>query len=259
MLQKVKVFGLFLLLATTGCRSVEKPVEQAALPAEVQVLATVHKFHLSNPNYPYAKVTQQIQKFGPDIIAIEIRPEDLQEDTTYLKQFYPLEMRQVLKDFPREKVRGLDWYGEEMRGKKMPADVFKNEQTELGKIKKLEREMNRDSLLQPRLIPLAELSKQQVELAKTASPAILNNGQYDDITRTFYEVLDEAVKGTRYETYTQFNRRRDEIITENIVKLVQNNPGKRILVLLGANHRNRAIHTLEKLPAEKVRLVEVED
>ncbi|MFC5272343.1 hypothetical protein [Adhaeribacter terreus] len=259
MLEKVKVFGLLFLLTAAGCKTTEKSLVESASPAEVQVLATIHKFHLSNPNYPYAKVTQLIQTFNPDIIAIEIRPEDLKEDTTYLKQFYPLEMRQVLKDFPLEKVRGIDWYGEEMRGKKMPSDVFKNEQTELGKIKKLEREMNRDSLVIPRLAPLAELGKQQAELARTAPPAVLSNGQYDELTRNFYEVLDEAVKDTRYETYTNFNRRRDEIITENIVNLVQENPGKRIIVLLGANHRNRAINALEKMPTDKVRLVSVED
>ena len=259
MLQKVKTFCLLFLLATAACKTNQQRVLQITSPAEVQVLATAHKFHLTNPNYPYARVTQLIQSFAPDLIAIEIRPEDLHEDTTYLKQFYPQEMRQVLKDFPREKVRGLDWYGEEMRGKKMPADVFKIEQTELGKIKKLEREMNRDSLLQPKLLPLAELGKQQAELAKTASPAILNNGQYDEITRTFYEVLDEAVKGTRYETYTNFNRRRDEIITENMVKLVQENPGKRIIFIIGANHRARAINALEKLPTDQVKIIPIED
>ena len=259
MLQKVKAFGLLFLLAAAACKTSQKPVLPSTKPAEVQVLATAHNFHLTNPNYPYARVTQQIQKFDPDLIAIEIRPEDLHEDTTYLKQFYPQEMRQVLKDFPREKVRGLDWYGEEMRGKKMPADVFKNEQTELGKIKKLEREMNRDSLMQPKLAPLAELGKQQAELAKTASPAILNNGQYDDLTRTFYEVLDEAVKGTRYETYTNFNRRRDEVITENMVKLAEENPGKRIIFIIGANHHARAVNALEKLPTDKVKITPVED
>ncbi len=259
MLQKVKVLSLSVLLAFSACRSAERFDTATENPAEIQVLATIHKYHLTNPNYPYGKVTQLIQQFNPDIIGIEIRPEDLKEDSAYLAQFYPLEMRQVLKDFPIAKIRGLDWYGKQMAGKKMPADVFINESTELGKIKKLEREMNRDSILAPKLLSLADLGRQQVELAETASPAILNNGQYDGITLAFYQALEATVKGTPYETYANFNRHRDEHITRNIMELVTKNPGKKIIVVVGANHRGRAVRTLENMAPGSIKLIPVKD
>ena len=259
MLQKVKALFLVAILAFAACKPARKSFVQPSAPAEVQVLATIHKFHLNNHLYPYGKVTALIRKFNPDLIGIEIRPEDLREDQDYLAQFYPLEMRQVLLDFPRDKVYGLDWYGDEMKGQKLPADVFKNEATELGNIKKLERQMNHDSLVAPKLLPLVALGERQVELAKTASPAQLNNGEYDVLTRQFYTVLEAAAEGTRFQKYTNFNRRRDEIIAENIVKLVQENPGKRIIFLIGANHRAGAINALKKLPADKIKIIPVED
>jgi hypothetical protein len=258
MLQKVKAAGLMILLAFASCKSSRNSYSQKPEPAEVQVLATIHNFHATNPNYPYSKVTQLIQKFHPDLIAVEIRPEDLKGDTAYLAQFYPREMRQVLLDFPREKVRGVDWYGNEMAGKKMPADVFKNEQTELGKMKSLGGKMHDDPQMKPKLLPLEELGNQQEELAKNSSPAMLNNGHYDQLTVTFYEVLEAAVQGTQYVAYTNFNRERDVKITDNIVKLAKANPGKRIIVLLGANHRARAVKALESMP-ETVKLVPVMD
>ena len=259
MLQKVRLVWAIILLVLIGCKTSEKLVAANAEPVQIQVLATLHKFHLTNPNYSYEKVTQLIKKFDPDIIAVEIRLEDLQEDSTYLAQFYPLEMRQVLKDFPREKVRGLDWYGNEAAGKTMAPGVFKNEQTELGKIKKLERELNQDSVLAPKLMSVAALGKKQAALAKVSSPAKLNNGEYDKITDAFYQNLEAATHGTRYQTYTDFNRLRDQIITENIVELVKENPGKRIIILVGANHRSRAVKVLQQLPSDKVKLVPVED
>src|SRR5688572_2826657 len=74
MLQKGKVLGLFILLAISACKSIERPVSTTASataePSEIQVLATIHKFHLTNPNYPYSKVTQLNKQFNPDIIAI---------------------------------------------------------------------------------------------------------------------------------------------------------------------------------------------
>lgn len=255
---KVTTVWLFLLLAT-ACKTTQKPVQVTANPAQVQLLATIHKFHASNRLYPYEKVTALIRNFNPDLIAIEIRPEDLQEAQTYLAQFYPLEMRQVLLDFPPEKIRGLDWYGNEMKGKKLPPDVFKNESTELGKIKRLEMQMNHDSLVAPKLLPLEALGQKQVELAKTASPAQLYNGGYDAITQQFYTVLEAGAKGTRFEEYTNFNRLRDEIISENIFKLVKENPGKRIMVLIGANHHSRAVNVLKSLSPDYVNLIPVTD
>lgn len=259
------IYGLFFLLLfyLAGCHSAKEnrtTVEKLhSKPTEVQVLSTIHKHHLTNPKYPYSKVTQLIKKFDPDLIGVEIRPEDIMADSVYLAQFYPLEMRQVLKDFPPEKIIGFDWYGEEMRGKRMPADVFKNEQTELGQIKKLEREMNQDTSLAPKLLPLAELSKKQVEIVKTHSPAELNNGEYDNITATFYTILNAALTGTEYEKYAAFNRQRDIEISGNIVKLVEENPGKRIIFLLGANHHGPAVTALQKRFGNHIKTVVVSE
>lgn len=63
---------------------------------EVLVLSTLHKGHLSNPNYSYDSISQIIQNFDPDVLGVEIRAEDVKLDKDYLSKFYPLEMHQYL-------------------------------------------------------------------------------------------------------------------------------------------------------------------
>ena len=264
----MRVAAAFLVLSglfISGCRPGNSVAETKpgalAKPTEVQVqvLATIHKFHSSNPEYPYRKVTELISRFNPDIIAVEIRPEDIKEDSAYLAKFYPLEMRQALNDFPLEKIRGFDWYGEEMRGRKLPDNVFKDESTELGQVKKMERDLNQDIMLAPKLIPLVALGKQQAEMAKTFSPARLNNGEYDKVTASFYAVLYSALAKTKYQKFADFNQQRDQEIAKNIEQLVKENPGKRLIFLLGANHHGPVVAALQKQLAEQLKLVPVQD
>ena len=71
-----------------------------AQKTELLILPTIHGGHKKNVNYNFNHVRNIIKNFKPDIIALEIRPEDLDQDTIYLHKFYNPEMVMFLKEFP---------------------------------------------------------------------------------------------------------------------------------------------------------------
>lgn len=254
---------LALLLAfLTACASSTTDVQNTAKNKEastqVMLLATVHGLHKSNPHYTYDDVYTLIRGYNPDVIGIEIRPEDIDQDTTYLKQLYPLEMRQITVLFPKDKVYGVDWYGEEAAGQLLPPDAFKGGNKQLTEIKQLERNLNSDTTLSTRMKMIAVFPQKMVELANTSTPAQLNNsGHYDLVAELYYQQLDIVLQETPYAAYAKFNRSRDQHIGSNIISLIEQNPGKKLVFVLGANHRFAAEKTIRDKFGENIQLVEV--
>ncbi|MDP1795824.1 MAG: hypothetical protein Q8K53_00775, partial [Daejeonella sp.] len=83
---KIKIFLAFVLMLS------QLMSESFAQKTELLILPTIHGGHKKNVNYNFEHVRQIIQNFKPDIIALEIRPEDMNRDTTYLKAFFNPEM-----------------------------------------------------------------------------------------------------------------------------------------------------------------------
>ncbi|WP_439880360.1 hypothetical protein ACSX1A_14490 [Pontibacter sp. MBLB2868] len=261
---KFNIYLLFALIAViaSGCTSAKPEMAGAKTPdtvkTQVMLLATLHGIHKINPDYTYADVYDIIRQFNPDVIGVEIRPEDIGQDTSYLKQMYPLEMRQITVLFPKEKLIGFDWYGQEAEGKLLPPDALKGGNNELSKVKLLERQLNADTSLTSQMAMIAVLMNKMQTLAKTSTPATLNNsGDYELTSEIFYDQMEAMMAGLPYEFYTTFNRKRDEQIGKNIVETIKNNPGKKLIFVMGANHRYAARENIRKAFNESVDLVPV--
>ena len=218
-------------------------------PSKVMVVPTIHGAHERNTNYTYEDLFALIRKYDPDVIGIEIRPEDMQENNDYLDPFYPAEMMMVKDSFP-DKVVGLDFYGESVRGKLMDPDKITDTTTELGRFIQVQREMASDSILQEqyRKTDIPKLAEEQRRMALNYSVNEFMKGEYDSITERYYRILDSLLKNTAYEQgFTELNTQRDVEITRNSLKLVRNNPGEKVLILVGANHRSRLVDSLETM------------
>nr|MDA3867765.1 hypothetical protein [Salinivirgaceae bacterium] len=86
---------------------------------EVTVCGTLHGYHKKNPNYSYEQLFTFIKNYDPDIIGLEIRPEDMGEVTTFLKNYYPHEMIEVINRFAGKKLLGIDWWNKSVEGEKV--------------------------------------------------------------------------------------------------------------------------------------------
>ena len=218
---------------------------------QVLVLPTIHGAHEFNENYTYADLLEIIEAYEPDRIGVEIRPEDFQLSTDSLDLFYPLEMIMVRDSFAG-KVSGIDYYNEETKNITVSRNMFADTVSEMYRIKRLTQDMRLDSVFVSAYenTRLPKIQEEQRKMAMEYSAEDFLKGRYDSITGLQYQIEDSLFGKSDYAAYPIFNNRRDLKITQNALQIVEENPGKKILFLVGANHRNRLMDSLKKRDVE---------
>ena len=106
--------GVFLF---TNCVKAQSEINVYVIPA-------LHGLHQKNKNYNYDSLYAVIKKINPDYIIVEIRQEDMGQDTAYLKKNYPTEMWIMRYWFRNKKHFGMDWLGKEIEGKPIPENYW---------------------------------------------------------------------------------------------------------------------------------------
>ena len=242
----MKQYFLILILILFTALSCQK--EQKT---QVLVLPSIHGAHELNENYTYADLLEIVKAFNPDRIGVEIRPEDFQLSTESLDLFYPLEMIMVRDSFAG-KVSGIDYYNEETKNTTVSRQMFSDTVSEMYRIKRLTQDMRLDSAFVAAYenTRLPEIQEEQRKMALQYSAKEFLKGRYDSITQLQYQIEDSLFANSDYAAYPIFNNRRDLRITENALKIVEENPGKKVLILVGANHRNRLMDSLKKRDVE---------
>jgi hypothetical protein len=204
-----------------------------AQKTELLLLPTIHGAHKKNVKYSFDHVTRIITNFKPDVIAVEIRPEDMDQDTSYLKKFYQPEMIMAKNSFPGIKKAGIDFMGSETSGKHLTVG-------EMGRFRVMNQRLMKDSAIVKARIArgMVRLKAKQGELmANLSANEMLSS--YDKVTQEYSEAQTAVLANTPYQYYDSFSIMRDQKIADNISEIVRNNPGKRVIVLSGANHHNR--------------------
>lgn len=221
---------------------------------EVILCSTIHKAHTKNPNYSYNDLFSYIKRYNPDVIGVEIRENDIDSSTTYLKDLYPFEMYEAIHRFKTKKVVGFDWLGDELEGKAVP----KNYWSEISSIKKIQKKLNSDSIANKKLEPLNFISKKKNDLVLTATRKELNNGNYDALNEIYYQQMEYFLKDTDYNELALFYKNRDKKIASNIIRIITENPGKKIILLMGADHRSYSLNQIKSHFGDTLKIKDVE-
>jgi hypothetical protein len=206
--------------------------------------------HREHKTYSYEDLYRTVRNFRPDLVGVEIRDEDLHRDAEYLKANYPHEMITLAAEY-RGQAFGFDWLGSELSGRPVPKNYWREESW----LKKLEAERSNDPALRKEAI--TALQEQQLELARAATPASINDGRYDEVTARYYAALEALYKGSRYQRLTDFYRARNEVIAQNIAQYVRRNPGRRIAIVTGADHRGFVARHLKRELGSRIQLASV--
>lgn len=209
------------------------PVLAQQSKTNVIIISSIHGAHKVNPNYPYDSLFAFIDRQNPDIIGIEIRAEDIDSSISYLKRNYPYEMYECITKYTQKKVVGFDWLGDDLSGRSIPENYWKENST----IKKLQQKLSADSFLIQKLSITNIIQEEKKKLALNASLEELNDGRYDLINRIYYSQLGQILHDTEFKVLSDFYSKRDEMIASNIIEIIKNNSGKKIFFLLGADHR----------------------
>ena len=232
-------------LATIFCFCINTAFSQKT---QVLILPTIHAGHIKNENYSFDHIRTIIKNFKPDVIALEIRDEDLQEDTAYLHKFYNPEMVMFRDEFPEAKKMGIDFMGSDVAGKRLPENFLKDTLVEFGKFRLMNQKLMRDpSIVNARIEKgLPEITSTRSKMMNSLGANGLMDGKYDALTEEFTVQQTKILRNTQFQYYDDFQVMRDQQIAENIKAIALGNKGKRIIVLTGANHHNRAIKLLAK-------------
>ncbi|MDP3470101.1 MAG: hypothetical protein Q8S11_17295 [Daejeonella sp.] len=225
-----------------------------AQKTELLILPTIHAGHKRNVSYNFDHVRNIIKNFKPDIIALEIRPEDLDQDTSYLHKFYNPEMVMFRNEFPEAKKAGIDFMGADVAGKPLPDNFLKDSLNEFGKFRLMNQKLMRDSAIVKARIEkgLPDLISKRGKMMAGLGANQLMTGEYDALTEEFTVSQAKILRGTPYQYYDDFQVMRDQKIADNIKSIALKNKGKRIIVLTGANHRNRAVKLLRMVRSVKL-------
>jgi hypothetical protein len=224
---RAKFFICFIFLLT-----INLGLSRAQTDVEIFILPSLHTLHRANVNYSYDSLRAVIKKIDPDVIFVEIRPEDLQEDTTYLKRNYPLEMVAIPFWFRNKKVLGMDWLGKEYVGKKLPENYWK----EISLIKKWEEAVEADSTIAMDLLDCEEIVAQRIPMLKSGSVQQIVNGDDEQLTIKYYQCLERVYLNTPHQRLTDFYKQRNYIMAENIAREISKNGKGKYLVVTGADH-----------------------
>jgi hypothetical protein len=200
--------------------------------SKVYIIPVLHGMHKTNPQYTYDSIQALVRRLNPDVIAVEIRAEDIGTDTAYLKQNYPYEMWMMPYWFPSATIAGFDWLGQELEGKLIPARYWKDH----SRIKALQRLLSTDSLYQNKLAACQLYDDERLRILETSSLKAILQSNDAILVKEYYNCLDQQLKGSDYEELSRFYDTRNFRIQKNVGQLAQRHAGKTIVVLTGDDH-----------------------
>jgi hypothetical protein len=199
---------------------------QGAEPAETEVIVipSMHGAHKNHGTYDYEVLFSLVNSLEADFVGVEIRPEDIGRDRTYLSANYPYEMTELAGRYPG-RVFGVDWLGSTIVGESIPEGYFANLN-----VLKLSAALNDDEV-QNTSKPgeIAVLENRQSHLIEQATPAALADGRYGEMSREIDRLERAWLSGTIYEDLLDFNQQRDAEIGGNIIAFMERNRGSRVV------------------------------
>ena len=199
---------------------------------KVYLIPVLHGMHQTNPEYSYDSVRATVERLKPDVIAVEIRAEDVQSDTAYLKQNYPLEMWMMRYWFPSATITGFDWLGSELEGKPIPARYWKDH----SRIKALQTLLSIDTVYSRKLAACQLYTDQRLDILERQSLRGILQSNDAILVKEYYNCLSQHLQGSDYEELTRFYDTRNERIQQNVAALAAAHKGKTIVVLTGDDH-----------------------
>lgn len=199
---------------------------------KVYIVPVLHGMHQTNPEYTYDSVRAIVDRLKPDVIAVEIRAEDITSDTAYLKQNYPLEMWMMRYWFPQAAIAGFDWLGEELEGRPIPERYWKDH----SRIKALQALLKTDTVYTRKLEACQLYTDQRLDILERQSLRGILQSDNAILVKEYYNCLDQHLKGSAYEELTRFYDTRNAHIQRNVAALAETHRGKTIVVLTGDDH-----------------------
>lgn len=198
----------------------------------VYLIPALHGMHKTNVHYNYDSIQATIQRINPDVIAVEIRNEDIIADTSYLKQNYPYEMWMMRYWFPTTTLEGFDWLGAELEGKPIPNRYWQDH----SRIKALQKLLNLDTVYSKKLAGCQLYTDQRLAIMNSSTLKGLLQSNDAILIKEYYDCLTQQLRGSQYEELTAFYDTRNQQMMQRLQAILALHAGKRMVVITGDDH-----------------------
>lgn len=98
----------------------------------------------------------------------------------------------------------------------------------------------------------------RLELLLNHNAKEVNDEKYDVIAKVYYKQFEVLFKDTPYERMAEIFNDRQAHINENIINIIKENIGKRILFITGIDHRAFIIDAIKNNIKEDIKFAKVE-
>ena len=250
--QFFKLLIMLVVVLSSICNAASS--EPNNIKTEVVIIGTIHANHYVNPNYPVEVLRDILLELKPDVVLNELPLTQVDPNGRPLHRDhakYPegwaadtvaavLKVRQIPFDRPNrdEFYKNTHYFKRQKQSDIQFSELIK---------KIAQKDPNNPDL---KIIEVAEcIWKIERDIFLTAGPEIINSEIHDNCIRAKKKIdreLFSAIQRKYPETefwikenhfFTEEWIERNTIMSDNIVKVVKEYPGKRIVVVTGATHR----------------------
>lgn len=199
----------------------------------VKVIGTIHE---DTKAFSYKQLISTIQRFRPDVVAVEMRSQDLIEQGHYLKEHYPGEMVLAKETFEHQcQVYGFDWRGKAIENKRI--EHWHDETPSLWQYAQKNAEiMAHIKLRKKMLLPFFETYNFQEG----------QSSEELELEAIFEKKMEMLLVKHGYDELLQYYRDRERMIQHNVAKIIERHIGDKIVILTGVAHRAKLVEFIEK-------------
>lgn len=200
---------------------------------EVLVLGTIHQLHSSDTNYTFNDIIDILETYNPDVVCVEIREAEFRKEA-YLPE---MTMATIWGINHNKKVYPIDWWLNDTRRlrdslMKLPDYKQKEQQVEAAGEK--------DSI-----ITVFESKYGTWKEQSQMGYSFWNGKEYNEYTKENYRLWMDVFGDDPITLY--YKSRNDSMMTR-IQYAVGVNPGSKVIVLTGSEHKHYFDNVLEQNP-----------
>ncbi|MCK9270396.1 MAG: hypothetical protein RBR47_01190 [Bacteroidales bacterium] len=198
----------------------------------VFVVGGIHQRHENAKHYSYEKMGEIFQQLNPDILCVETQQKYV-DDSSYTGTPYDfLKFMIPLAQKEKRPIYGIDWWDNEK------GDEWQ----------KLQQKAYNDTAIAPEINLFGGMF--------VILDAYFETKDFEQINSRYITNLWKAKNEFKYHVFSQspeyrfiveFENQRNHHIVENIRKVVLNNPGKKVLVAIGIDHKYYIEEKLQNL------------
>jgi tetratricopeptide (TPR) repeat protein len=215
------------------------PDASPAPKTQALVVGTIHQRHATNENYSYADVVHILAAYGPDLICVEIGPQDFRREP-YLKEMM---LATVWGLSHGKKVAPIDWWNDAPNDRQIRAGLVK--QPEYVEKEKQLQLLRAQSAVIARYEKLYGPEDKEDQWGAHLGYRFWNGKDYNDMCAEEYrlslQVYGDSAINLHYLT-------RNNHMMELIGKAIRDNSSHRVIVLTGSEHKHFFDREFQKNP-----------